>query len=70
MHRSENERTRKWIVAAAVTLDLVVLGLFKYYAFFVTDINDVLRRRLTRRSAAADEHRIAHRRVVLYVPSN
>jgi alginate O-acetyltransferase complex protein AlgI len=26
----------------AVTLDLVVLGLFKYYAFFVTDINDVL----------------------------
>ena len=42
VHRSENERTRKWIVAAAVTLDLVVLGLFKYYGFFVTDINDVL----------------------------
>ena len=69
-HRSENERTRKWIVAAAVTLDLAVLGLFKYYGFFVTDINDALRVVSLDAAASADEHRIADRRVVLYVPSN
>ena len=28
--------------AAAVALDLLVLGVFKYYAFFVTDVGDVL----------------------------
>lgn len=33
---------RKWIVRAAVAGDLLVLGVFKYYSFFVQDIGDVL----------------------------
>jgi D-alanyl-lipoteichoic acid acyltransferase DltB (MBOAT superfamily) len=42
IHRTEVERTRKWLVGIAVTLDLAVLAVFKYYAFFVQDIDDVL----------------------------
>ncbi|HEV3002046.1 MAG TPA: MBOAT family protein [Solirubrobacteraceae bacterium] len=42
IHRSDDERRRKWIMAGGVALDLAVLGTFKYYAFFVTDINRVL----------------------------
>jgi D-alanyl-lipoteichoic acid acyltransferase DltB (MBOAT superfamily) len=42
VHRSAGQRRRRWITAAAVALDLAVLGAFKYYAFFVTDINSVL----------------------------
>src|SRR3712207_5706236 len=42
VHRTEDERRRKWIVGAAVALDLLVLGTFKYYAFFVEDIDRVL----------------------------
>src|SRR5690242_10124796 len=33
--RTESERARSWLVGAAVALDLLVLGVFKYYAFFV-----------------------------------
>lgn len=33
--RTQDERARSWIVGAAVALDLLVLGVFKYYAFFV-----------------------------------
>ncbi len=40
--RSGDELTRKRICAAAVVLDLLTLGVFKYYAFFVTDVGDVL----------------------------
>src|SRR4051812_10177765 len=43
IHRAgDDERRRKWIVRAAVALDLGVLAVFKYYAFFVQDIGDVL----------------------------
>ena len=42
VHRETDDRKRKWITAATVTLDLVVLGFFKYYAFFVEDIDRVL----------------------------
>jgi D-alanyl-lipoteichoic acid acyltransferase DltB (MBOAT superfamily) len=42
IHRTDDENRRKWILRFAVGLDLVVLGAFKYYAFFVTDINRVL----------------------------
>jgi alginate O-acetyltransferase complex protein AlgI len=42
IHRTEDERQRKWIVRAAVALDLAVLAVFKYYAFFVQDVGDVL----------------------------
>ena len=40
--RTEDERRRKWIVRIAVALDLGVLAVFKYYAFFVQDVGDVL----------------------------
>src|SRR3954453_14100078 len=42
IHRTEDERRGKGIVRAAVALDLAVLGVFKYYAFFVQDVGDVL----------------------------
>jgi alginate O-acetyltransferase complex protein AlgI len=42
IHRAQTERARKWLTGAAVTLDLSVLAVFKYYAFFVQDIDDVL----------------------------
>jgi D-alanyl-lipoteichoic acid acyltransferase DltB (MBOAT superfamily) len=37
-----DERRRTWILRIAVGLDLLVLGIFKYYAFFVQDVGDVL----------------------------
>jgi D-alanyl-lipoteichoic acid acyltransferase DltB (MBOAT superfamily) len=40
--RSDNERHRKGLVGVAVALDLIVLGVFKYYGFFAQDVNDVL----------------------------
>jgi D-alanyl-lipoteichoic acid acyltransferase DltB (MBOAT superfamily) len=42
IHRTEDERLRKWICAAGVVFDLGVLAVFKYYGFFVTDVSDVL----------------------------
>ena len=36
------ERRRKWITGVAVGLDLALLGVFKYYAFFVQDWADLL----------------------------
>jgi D-alanyl-lipoteichoic acid acyltransferase DltB (MBOAT superfamily) len=42
IHRSDDERRRKRILIAAVALDLGVLGLFKYYSFFVQDVGRVL----------------------------
>ncbi len=33
---------RKWVVGAAVGLNLVVLGFFKYYGFFLTSLADLL----------------------------
>ncbi|MEA2442493.1 MAG: alginate O-acetyltransferase complex protein AlgI [Thermoleophilaceae bacterium] len=42
IHRTPDERRRKWIVGVAVALNLGVLAVFKYYAFFVQDIGDVL----------------------------
>ncbi len=41
-HRSGSDRRRKRLVALAVAVDLVVLGVFKYYAFFVQDAARVL----------------------------
>ncbi len=40
--RSDDERRRRWLVAAAVIGDLAVLGFFKYYSFFVQDVSDTL----------------------------
>src|SRR4051794_1366447 len=40
--RSDDERTRKRITAAAVVFDLGVLAVFKYYAFFTQDVSDTL----------------------------
>jgi alginate O-acetyltransferase complex protein AlgI len=39
---SDDERRRKRICAVTVAGDLLVLGVFKYYGFFVTDVGDVL----------------------------
>ncbi len=39
---SENARRRARICAAAVTFNLLTLAVFKYYAFFVADVGDVL----------------------------
>src|SRR3954447_9041609 len=40
--RTDDERARKWIMGVAVGLDLAVLGVFKYYGFFVQDVGDAL----------------------------
>jgi alginate O-acetyltransferase complex protein AlgI len=37
-----DDRRRSWICGTAVALDLLTLGIFKYYAFFATDVGDVL----------------------------
>ena len=42
VHRTADERRRRQIVAAAVVVDLGTLGLFKYYGFFVEEVNGVL----------------------------
>ncbi|HEY6889632.1 MAG TPA: MBOAT family protein [Solirubrobacter sp.] len=42
IHRTEDERARKWIVGVTVTLDLLVLAVFKYYGFFTQSIADAL----------------------------
>jgi len=42
IHRTTNDERRKLICAATVVLDLLVLGVFKYSGFFVTDGGDVL----------------------------
>src|SRR5438094_4936932 len=40
--RADSERAKTWITAGAVVLDLGVLAFFKYYGFFVQDIEDLL----------------------------
>jgi len=42
IHRSDDARRRKLIVVAAVTADLITLGIFKYYGFFTPEINGLL----------------------------
>jgi alginate O-acetyltransferase complex protein AlgI len=42
IHRTEDERLRKWLCAGGVVFDLGILAVFKYYGFFVTDVSDVL----------------------------
>ena len=42
IHRTEDERLRKWFTAGGVVFDLGILAVFKYYGFFVTDVSDVL----------------------------
>jgi alginate O-acetyltransferase complex protein AlgI len=42
IHRTEDERLRKWFTAGGVAFDLGVLAVFKYYGFFVSDVSDTL----------------------------
>jgi alginate O-acetyltransferase complex protein AlgI len=42
IHATEDERRRNWITAAAVVFDLGMLGVFKYYAFFAQNVDNVL----------------------------
>ena len=39
---TRNDRNRKWIVAAAVALNLLTLGIFKYYGFFMESLAEIL----------------------------
>jgi alginate O-acetyltransferase complex protein AlgI len=41
LHRTDAERHRRMIVAVTVAIDLGVLGVFKYYAFFVQQWSNV-----------------------------
>src|SRR5438128_12391475 len=40
--RTEDERLLRRLIIGAVTFDLLALGVFKYYAFFVQNIGDAL----------------------------
>jgi alginate O-acetyltransferase complex protein AlgI len=40
--RTQHETTRRWILGAAVALDLLVLGVFKYYGFFIENADRAL----------------------------
>jgi alginate O-acetyltransferase complex protein AlgI len=42
LDRTEDERARKWITGGGVAFCLGVLGVFKYYGFFVQDVGDAL----------------------------
>lgn len=42
VHRTEDERRRRLIVAITVALDLGTLGVFKYYGFFAEETNALL----------------------------
>jgi alginate O-acetyltransferase complex protein AlgI len=42
IHRTEDERRRKWFTTGGVVFCLGVLGAFKYYGFFTEDVGDVL----------------------------
>jgi D-alanyl-lipoteichoic acid acyltransferase DltB (MBOAT superfamily) len=42
IHRTKAEHIRRWIMAATVAIDLAVLGVFKYYGFFVDEIGGFL----------------------------
>jgi alginate O-acetyltransferase complex protein AlgI len=42
IHNSEDERRRRLIVGLGVAGNLLVLGVFKYYSFFVQDVDSVL----------------------------
>jgi alginate O-acetyltransferase complex protein AlgI len=42
IHRTPDPRAAARICGVAVVLDLLTLGVFKYYGFFVTDVGDVL----------------------------
>lgn len=40
--RSDSLRARRWLIALAVIVNLTVLGVFKYYGFFVEQLADLL----------------------------
>ena len=42
VHRASSERSRRWIMGVTVAVDLGVLGVFKYYGFFVDEIGGFL----------------------------
>jgi alginate O-acetyltransferase complex protein AlgI len=44
IHRSDDDRRRRWITGIAVAGDLLTLGVFKYYSFFTQDIDDAFHR--------------------------
>ncbi len=43
IHRSEEERLRRWFLVGAVAMNLGLLGYFKYYDFFISSGENLLR---------------------------
>ena len=43
IHRTQSERSRRALVAGAVVLNLGILGYFKYYDFFISNAQNLLR---------------------------
>ena len=59
IHRTEDERLRKWFTAGGVVFDLGILAVFKYYGFFVTDVSRRARHGRPGDAAAAGDDRAA-----------
>ena len=41
MHRSDNKATRRWLLTGSIVLNIGLLGYYKYFNFFVENINRV-----------------------------
>lgn len=42
IYRSTSERSRKWLLAASVTMSVSILGFFKYFNFFIASFSELL----------------------------
>ncbi len=42
LDRCGSDRSRKWVVGSAVAFNLMILGFFKYYGFFIESLNDMM----------------------------
>ena len=40
--KSDNDKRRKWLLSAAITINLLTLGIFKYFNFFVESFYDLI----------------------------
>ena len=64
------QRRKKQFLAAIVALDLATLGVFKYYAFFVEDVDRALNSIALGDPAAAAHDRAAGRDQLLHLPGD
>ena len=70
LHRTDDERRRRLIVGVTVALDLGVLGVFKYYGFFIQQFADALGHIGLGAATAAAHDRAAGRRQLLHLPGD